>query len=196
MSSGSDVSQNGVAALRALAHPTRLALLDLLRTHDTLTASASAQLLGLSPKTCSYHLHVLAGHDLVVPATDAAPGQREYPWRRAYDELPVHLNDLSGKQDPQRQQAVDALLRTGLSHNYGTLLRAVDGRGSWDSGWLAAATVHSRTVLMSAEQLQAWGEAVERATREAVAAAVANRSPDQHPVRLALYGLPERPGPT
>lgn len=173
-----------------MAHPTRLAVLDLLRTYDSLTASACAKLLGLSPKTCSYHLHVLARHDLVVPV--GVSGARERPWRRSYEELPVKLDDVSRAGDAQWQQVTDALLRTGLSHSYGTLLSAVEDRGSWDAGWQAAATVHSRTVAMSAEQLQTWGAAVERVTRAAVAAAANDPSADQRPVRLALYGLPER----
>ena len=41
MSSGTTVSVSDVAAMRALAHPTRLDLLDLLRTHESLTAPAS-----------------------------------------------------------------------------------------------------------------------------------------------------------
>ncbi len=190
MSSGRDVPGRDTGTLRALAHPTRLAVLDLLRTHDSLTASACAELLGLSPKTCSYHLHVLARHDLVVAV--GGSGARERPWRRSYEELPVKLDDASRDGDEPWQQAAGALLRTGLSHNYSTLLNAVEGRGSWDASWQAAATIHSRTVSMSAEQLQTWGAAVEQVTRAAVAAAADDPSADQRPVRLALYGLPER----
>ena len=51
----------GVAALRALAHPARLDLLDLLRVHERLTAAECARLLGTSTKSCSYHLGILAG---------------------------------------------------------------------------------------------------------------------------------------
>src|SRR5215475_15249495 len=68
-----------LAALRATAHPTRRAILDLLGEHTTLTASECARLLGVSPKACSYHLSVLADQHLIAEVP--APG-RNRPWRR------------------------------------------------------------------------------------------------------------------
>jgi len=64
--------------LRALTHPLRFALLDLL-AEGPLTASQCAQRLGESPANCSYHLRQLAkyGH---VHAADGGRG-RERPWR-------------------------------------------------------------------------------------------------------------------
>jgi len=64
--------------LRALAHPVRFALLDLL-AEGPLTASQCADKLGQSPANCSYHLRQLAKYGHV----HAAPGGRgrERPWR-------------------------------------------------------------------------------------------------------------------
>jgi DNA-binding transcriptional ArsR family regulator len=67
-------------ALRALAHPRRLALLGLLRTEGPLTATQAAALLpGESSGSCSYHLRQLAKYGLV----EEAPGGkgRQRPWR-------------------------------------------------------------------------------------------------------------------
>ena len=65
--------------LRALAHPRRVELLELLAAHGPLTASQCAERLGDSPASCSYHLRQLArfGH------VEEAPGGRgrERPWR-------------------------------------------------------------------------------------------------------------------
>ena len=94
----SSVSVAGVPALRALAHPARLDLLDLLRVHGTLTAAECARLLGTSTKSCSYHLRVLAGQGLVTRADESADG-RERPWRRAADER-------SGRRGRRRWTAV------------------------------------------------------------------------------------------
>ncbi|MEU7004069.1 helix-turn-helix domain-containing protein [Nonomuraea sp. NPDC046570] len=179
-----------MAALRALAHPTRLAILDLLRTHDSLTATRCGELLGLSAKTCSYHLHVLARHDLIEVASDAGANQREHPWRRAFDELQVPLTVPSTAGSRQWHDAADGLLEAGLQHNYGLLLRAIGERRSWPQQWQSAATVHTRTVAMTAEQLRAWGLEVERVTREHLDSAATHPSAEQRPVRLVLYGLP------
>jgi predicted transcriptional regulator len=47
-------------ALRALASPSRLALLDYLREHGAGTASRCAEVVGESVQLCSYHLRELA----------------------------------------------------------------------------------------------------------------------------------------
>jgi len=66
-------------ALRALAHPLRLALLDHLMTFGPRTASECAEIVGSTPSNCSYHLRALARFGL-VEAVEAEDG-RERPWR-------------------------------------------------------------------------------------------------------------------
>jgi DNA-binding transcriptional ArsR family regulator len=66
-------------ALRALAHPTRLSLVGLLRVEGPLTATRAAQLLGESSASMSFHLRQLAKYGLVE---EAGGGKgRERPWR-------------------------------------------------------------------------------------------------------------------
>lgn len=66
-------------ALRAVAHPVRLALIGLLRTGGPLTATEAGERLGESPANCSFHLRQLAKHGLVEEA-GRGPG-RQRPWR-------------------------------------------------------------------------------------------------------------------
>src|ERR1700760_1666023 len=66
-------------ALRALAHPTRLALAGLLRRDGPLTATRAGELLGQSSASASFHLRQLAKYGLVEEA-GGRPG-REQPWR-------------------------------------------------------------------------------------------------------------------
>jgi DNA-binding transcriptional ArsR family regulator len=66
-------------ALRALAHPTRLELVGLLRREGPLTATQAAEHVGESPSSCSFHLRQLAKWGLVE---EAGGGKgRERPWR-------------------------------------------------------------------------------------------------------------------
>src|SRR4051812_14179823 len=66
-------------ALRAVAHPTRLSLVGLLRREGPLTASQAADRLGETPQRCTYHLNQLAKHGLVE---EAGGGRgRERPWQ-------------------------------------------------------------------------------------------------------------------
>src|SRR5690348_15693109 len=66
------------AAMLALAHPTRLALLELLGAEGPLTASEAGKRLGESPGTMSWHLRLLARHGFVVEA-EGGSGRRR-PW--------------------------------------------------------------------------------------------------------------------
>jgi len=59
-------------ALRALAHPIRLALIGLLRTQGPLTATRAAELLGESSASTSFHLRQLSKYGL---AEEAGGGQ-------------------------------------------------------------------------------------------------------------------------
>ena len=66
-------------AMRAYAHPVRMALIGLLRTRGPLTATQAAEQLGESSGTCSFHLRQLAKYGF---CEEAGGGRgREKPWR-------------------------------------------------------------------------------------------------------------------
>ena len=66
-------------ALRALTHPTRLALIEALGLHGPLTATEAAEHVGESPSSCSFHLRQLARYGFVEEA-GGGTGRRR-PWR-------------------------------------------------------------------------------------------------------------------
>jgi DNA-binding transcriptional ArsR family regulator len=71
-------------AIRALAHPARLAVLDALTRGGTLTATEAAEVAGLSPSAMSYHLRALAKWGIVREAdVDSSSDGRERRWQRA-----------------------------------------------------------------------------------------------------------------
>jgi len=73
-------------AIRALAHPARLAVLDALNQRATLTATEAAEIAGLSPSAMSYHLRALAKWGIVREADAAGTAEadgRERRWERA-----------------------------------------------------------------------------------------------------------------
>lgn len=70
-------------ALRALAHPLRWQLLEILTRDGSATATLCAQETGESVANCSYHLNILAKYDYVEQA-EGGRG-REKPWRLARD---------------------------------------------------------------------------------------------------------------
>lgn len=67
-------------AMRALAHPIRLDLIELLTVLGSATAATCARHLGTSQASCSFHLRQLAKYGFVEQAP-ASGDRRERPWR-------------------------------------------------------------------------------------------------------------------
>jgi len=67
------------AAMRALAHPLKWTLMDVLLVEGQATSTRCADLVGESQANCSFHLRQLARYGLV----EAAPttSKKERPWR-------------------------------------------------------------------------------------------------------------------
>ena len=67
-------------AIRALAHPARLAILEALLPGEELTATEAASVTGLSPSATSYHLKALERWGIVAAGQPRADG-RDRPWK-------------------------------------------------------------------------------------------------------------------
>jgi DNA-binding transcriptional ArsR family regulator len=67
-------------ALRALAHPLRLDLIELLGAGGPATAAECARRLGTSQASCSFHLRQLAKYGFVEEAQSSGD-RRERPWQ-------------------------------------------------------------------------------------------------------------------
>jgi DNA-binding transcriptional ArsR family regulator len=72
---------NDPRKIRALAHPARIAILRRLGFEGPATATECAEVTGLSPSACSYHLRMLAKYGFVEEDRSAAADGRERPWR-------------------------------------------------------------------------------------------------------------------
>jgi DNA-binding transcriptional ArsR family regulator len=183
----SSVSPPGVAALRALANPARLDLLDLLRVHERLTAAECGRLLGKSTKSCSYHLGVLAGQGMAVRVAEPGADGRERPWRRAADEIDAPPGPRTGAD----QRAGTAAMQVSAQRDLELFATFLEGEPDEPAGWREAVTVHTRTAVMSVAQLRDWGLAVESVTREHVERARRESPAGARPVRLTIRGFPQ-----
>ena len=88
-------------AIRALAHPLRLDLLQVLGSGGPATAARCGRVLGVSQASCSFHLRQLAKYGFVE---DAGPGRdrRERQWRVTQQRLTVR-SGTSGDAAVQQQ---------------------------------------------------------------------------------------------
>jgi len=124
-------------AMRAVAHPLRMALLELLSFHETLTATQASEALGESPANCAFHLRTLAKYGFV---REAGGGRgRERPWALANRNL--HL--ATRQPDPQTALAAGELGRLWLERWIERARRAYGSRDElpgWDdaSGWFSS----------------------------------------------------------
>ena len=82
-------------AIRALAHPARLAIIEALMPGEELTATECASLTGLSPSATSYHLKALARWG-IVEAGRARKDGRDRPWKASGRSIEV---SSEAKQD-------------------------------------------------------------------------------------------------
>jgi len=182
-----------LAALRATAHPTRRAILALLDDHKTLTATECGTLLGVSPKTCSYHLHVLADRHLVeeVPALG-----RNRPWRRASSSTEAARPSADGAHASadtlSRGEAARVRARSKRDDQVLTAASAAIAQATRTPTWSGAVTVHAHLASMTAAEIASWAEDVERVTRRHV-----RRTADEvvdadgrAPVQLLFVGFP------
>jgi hypothetical protein len=105
-----DTTARDPKALRALAHPLRWKLLDLLGSEGTATATRCAEVLGESVASCSYHLGMLAKYGYI----EEVPGRvgREKPWRLTS----THQDLGSAGLDIEGQLAAEAATEVFLDH--------------------------------------------------------------------------------
>jgi DNA-binding transcriptional ArsR family regulator len=141
-------------ALRAYAHPVRMALVGLLRTEGPLTATRAAELLGESSGTASFHLRQLAKYGLVEEAGGGTG--REKPWRAtttstAWDRAP----------DTPEMAAATGLLQTVIAEQYfAQLMRWLEASPEEPDEWQEAVQLGDRILYVTAGELADLGRRV------------------------------------
>lgn len=102
-------------SLQALAHPTRLGLMEAIALAGTLTATQASQVVGESPTACAYHLRVLGRLSLIE---EAGPKRgRERPWRLAQASVSI----TEDTDDPAVTQASRALSKAVIERFIGRI---------------------------------------------------------------------------
>jgi DNA-binding transcriptional ArsR family regulator len=134
-------------ALRAYAHPVRMALVGLLRAEGPLTATRAAELLGESSGTTSFHLRQLAKYGLVEEAGGGTG--REKPWRAS-----TTTTDWDAVTDTPEMAAATGLLQTVIAERYFyQLMRWLEASPEEPAEWQQAAQLGDRFLYVTAEEL-------------------------------------------
>jgi DNA-binding transcriptional ArsR family regulator len=142
------------AALKALAHPVRVALLEALVSEGPMTASQVAGFVDESPSNCSWHLRKLAEHGFVREARGGTGRNR--PWRVVSEGLEWGVDVQDGRgDDGQGRLAAEALTDMLVERELQRLRAARASRHSEPAAWQeATGLVHSQ-LWLTADEAQA-----------------------------------------
>lgn len=145
---GEPTAKRNAKALRALAHPLRWKLIDLVGREETATATRCAEELGESVASCSYHLNILAKYGFIEQAP-SGPG-REKPWR-----LTSFTQDLSGDGlGVEGQLASQAASEVFLDHELGRLKERLRRQDLEPPQWRDAVGFGGITTSLTADELR------------------------------------------
>jgi DNA-binding transcriptional ArsR family regulator len=136
-------------AMRAMAHPVRLALLQELNDAGTLTATEAAERVGESPSNCSFHLRQLAKYGFV----EEAPGGkgRERPWRAV--NTGFSMTDVH--EDPETALAAGALAQVVTERWLERARRGLERRQRMPKEWRSVTGTDQMTLYVTPEEMKA-----------------------------------------
>lgn len=165
-------------AMRAMAHPLRIRLLEALAAEGSATATRCSQLLGDSPSNCSFHLRLLAKYGFIEPA--AGRSGRERPWRLTS----VTQSVRTDYDDPDSVAAVRALDESLLNWELGRIRAAIHHPP--EPQWRGSRLLGGSSMWLTADEAHALGEDLTALSQRHLerAANPALRPAGSRPVRL------------
>ncbi|GIF45114.1 ArsR/SmtB family transcription factor [Actinoplanes xinjiangensis] len=181
-----DLEISDPQALRALAHPVRLAILNRLQRHGPATATQLSAHVGATPSVVSWHARHLASFGLVVD-WDGATGKRERWWQAAAKGFRFTMPEDAEGQDAARLLQGEMFARAAefpqhwLMHEEPHL----------DGAWRRLADFADTRLVVTADELRRLQEAVEALMAPYVRRDAADRPADARGVRVLRYVLPE-----
>jgi DNA-binding transcriptional ArsR family regulator len=144
-------------AMRALAHPVRLEILQFVGERGSATATECSREVGESPQACSYHLRALAKYGFVQRA-ESADG-RETRWEMVSRALTF---ESTASASAARRTAMQFLQSSVLDRDERIITDYLRREGDFDLAWQRAATFSSGSVLVTPEELVQVREAVQK----------------------------------
>lgn len=179
-----------IKAIRALAHPLRLQIMDLLRDDGPLTATEVAKALANSTPNCAFHLRTLAKYGFIEEADGR--DRRERPWQ--VKSPGILLDPATGGPEHQRavQAATVAQRQIAMAKHSDWDRRESDATRAWRK----AAFEMEYEGPMTPAELAAVSEAWQRAVMEILDRP--DREVPKNAVRVHLRGLgfPLAPAPS
>ncbi|AGZ46621.1 ArsR/SmtB family transcription factor [Actinoplanes friuliensis] len=183
-----DLQVTDPQAMRALAHPVRLAILSFLQRNGPATATVLSPHVGATPSVTSWHLRHLAGFGLVTDADpDEVPGDRRQRWWKAK----ARGFSVSAGEDPESTAAARVL---------GNQLAAVaqqqvsdwvtDVAPGLPGEWARASGISNTSVPLTSEELTRLSAQIDELIAPYVHRAEADAPAGARVVRILRHYLP------
>ncbi|WP_405056745.1 helix-turn-helix domain-containing protein [Kribbella sp. NBC_01505] len=179
----------GTAALRALAHPLRVRILDELSMYGPLTASGLGERLGESSGSTSYHLRQLEKHGLVAEDTERGTA-RERWWMRPSGS--ITLPDAHQQPEGSAERLATELIDQEWMRRRDDSVREFRERGAdvFGSEWLDVASFDTVNARLTAEELRELVAEIDAVIGRRIEAQRTNPSVGARPVQLQLNAFP------
>lgn len=184
-------------ALRALANPQRAAILKLLMSGRSRTATECAATVGASPSACSYHLRQLERFGFVVrddpdpaEATTAADVDgRTRRWRASAVGFSLGAKPLS-QADPESLAVFGAVWNADRAENDRLAIEFADRFGDLPSEWQDVADFRTYELDATAQEIARLVEQIDGLLLPYRAGARAQPSPATRPVHVVFQAIP------
>lgn len=132
------------SAIKALAHPLRVQIYDILSQYGPQTASTLAEMTGESSGATSYHLRALAKHDLIHEVDGRGSG-RERWWERPRGG--ISFTNPDAMKTPSGKAATQVVMTEFLTRRHQQLMRYLNES-------IQAPEEHKENALISTATLQ------------------------------------------
>ncbi|ADD41476.1 winged helix-turn-helix domain-containing protein [Stackebrandtia nassauensis] len=175
-------------SLRALAHPLRLRLLELLGVHGPATATELAERVGHSPANCSWHLRQLAAGGFIEEAEGGTGRQRI--WRFVPSGSSYGYSDDA----PEVAEAAATASAIQLEHEVDELRTWRATRHTDSDRWRDVAFTTQSILWLTADELEELSEQVAELYLRQVRRHFEpeTRPTGSRPVRLIAWGIPAK----
>ncbi|MFD0634464.1 ArsR/SmtB family transcription factor [Catenulispora yoronensis] len=174
--------------MRAVAHPIRLEVMELIGRHGRLTTADAARELGISHGLASHHLRQLAKYGFVEQV--AGKDNRERPWRLLFTSQRVEGVDA----DPELADAADVLERISAERVVARFIDWQRRRGEWSAAWNQQAGLSQTNVYLTFDELAELNGAIEelivRYVNERPIDDLASRPAGSVPVNISTFVVP------
>jgi DNA-binding transcriptional ArsR family regulator len=189
---GRPVRRMDARSLRALAHPLRMSVMEMLTDGGPATATGLAARLGESTGTVSWHLRHLAEHGFIEE--DEERGTRRERWWRVVRQTKV-LDTGDFTDDPATRSALSVYLHEFVQTQFSRVTTYL--ADTWDEEWHRAGTLSDWTDLrLTPAQLIALNEELSAVIARHTPDPDAPPEPGSLPVSVQIQSFPRKEGRT